>query len=61
MICPECKRKAQAQETRPREDTSVRRRYECRCGHRFSTVERVVTLVRGRTGWEEHEAASAQV
>jgi transcriptional regulator NrdR family protein len=42
MICPDCQAWTRTLETRERKlDNTVRRRYECANGHRFSTLEEV--------------------
>ena len=43
MICPICKqRETSVVDSRPTEDgTTIRRRRQCVCGHRFTTFERV--------------------
>jgi len=42
MICPKCGKNAKVLESRPNEDGSTRRRYECQTLHRFTTVDGVL-------------------
>jgi transcriptional regulator NrdR family protein len=42
MKCPTCTTKPSCVDTREHEDGTRRRRYKCRCGTGFSTIEIVV-------------------
>lgn len=47
MKCPICGVWADVCETRPRKDSTKRRRYQCANLHRFTTLEAVVVLKQG--------------
>jgi transcriptional regulator NrdR family protein len=56
MNCPTCKRKALCIDSRGSISNSTRRRYQCKCGVRFSTMEQVVeSATKGYTMIARHE------
>jgi transcriptional regulator NrdR family protein len=44
MKCPECGNKSRCFDTRPSDNNSTRRRWRCKCGTNFTTLEEVVAV-----------------
>lgn len=50
MLCPICKTKTIRKDSRPTKLNMIRRRHECRNGHRFNTLEMPVKFYAEVTG-----------
>jgi transcriptional regulator NrdR family protein len=51
MTCPQCGEKAVCVDSRERRDYTIRRRFHCDCGRRFTTIEQLVIMTRSRGKW----------